>query len=290
MSPKMPPVGGKKESEWRAFERDRNRGGSGLCGNYIADEQLWKSGRRTKLFHLQEVRQNSNRLGRTVPQWLALPLAALHPASWILNPGAAAATTEAKSEEWKDDGDGRQMWRERARRGGVEEGQMGPSGWSGLGFGRPTDSSGLCRLGWHKCAHGKRQKVSCQEPGLPYPKGKWLVGGAMGQVGGGWWAEWNVRRVVCYRYPTANRANRGRRTLFPENVLENMNIISRKRKLQHLQGSDNARIRAAGVAWQGAEAGAGQEFGWQETTEQEAAEDTKHFVDMDVNVDLDGFD
>lgn len=166
-------------------------------------------------------------------------------ASCILNP--AAATAEAKSEEWKDDGDGDgDKWgRERARRVG---GQMGPSGllwvvWCGLrGQLTALGSVGWAGINAHT-AKGKKFPARSQDS---LPKRKWLVGGAMGQVGGGppRGKRRMKRRVVCYRYPTANRANRGRRTLFPENVLENMNIISRKRKLQHLQGSDNARIRA----------------------------------------------
>lgn len=65
-------------------------------------------------------------------------------------------------------------------------------------------------------------------------------GGSVWAVGG--WVVAGLSPVPGYMpHRERTRSVRGgRRTLFPVNVLENMNIISRKRKLQHLRGSRQA--------------------------------------------------
>jgi len=66
----------------------------------------------------------------------------LHPASCIL---LAKRKQKEKSE--------RRRWKRRR------------NGMGGGSVGGPVTA-----LGWHKCAHGARQKVSWQEPGLPKRK------------------------------------------------------------------------------------------------------------------------
>jgi len=67
----------------------------------------------------------------------------LHPASCIL---LAKRKQKEKSERRR---------RRRRRRNGMGGGSVGGP---------------VTALGWHKCAHGARQKVSWQEPGLPKRK------------------------------------------------------------------------------------------------------------------------
>lgn len=115
-----------------------------------------------------------------------------------------------------------------AERVGAQPGRAGRE-W-GMQVQLLTDRQSGFQLGWHERrveeqrAHGK--VAAAAEVGEAGHNGRWVVGGSLSHV-------------IPHRHAHTHtqRERRGRRTLFPVNVLENMNIISRKRKLQHLQGS-----------------------------------------------------
>lgn len=117
----------------------------------------------------------------------------------------------------------------------------------------------------HKCAHGARQKVSWQEPGLP--KRKWLVRpwNGKGMVGSGW-----LGPGLLSSFPSANG---GGREKAEGDVLYFLKMSSKIWTLYPGNGSCSICKEVT--------QGAG-------STAPARPPSTKHSVDMDMNVDLDG--
>lgn len=156
-------------------------------------------------------------------------------------------------------------WQSGSKKSRAKEGaKRRAENWVG-GSGGGSVGGPVTALGWHKCAHGARQKVSWQEPGLP--KRKWLVRpwNGKGMVGSGW-----LGPGLLSSFPSANGGGRERAE---GDVLYFLKMSSKIWTLYPGNGSCSICKEVT--------QGAG-------STAPARPPSTKHSVDMDMNVDLDG--